>query len=240
MKYSIPLSLVLALPLANAATLLRTGPTATGVSAVDLTSVGSTNWAAWNSRSNPDNAPSADFFMSGATGTISEMSRTTGSGVRGTDNTATYPANVFTWTNGNDNTVPEKISGIFTTVDQTAAGIQFSITDLPSLGNGQAYHINIYASAYRGTNEITASNGTLDQTISGILKGDTKNVELYQFFYNPDDESDILTISSILSVDTGTTAHALINAVAISVIPEPSSPLLVAGSLLGLFGIRRR
>lgn len=236
-------SLILALlaPLSGAATLLRTAPTATGVSSVDLSAIGTTNWAVWDSRSNPDSTPSPDFHMgSGTTGLISGISRTTGSGVRGTENTGSYPSGVFTWSNGNNNTVPAQITGMFTTTDQTVAGVQFTITELPVLTDGQYYQINLYGSAYNGTAQVTATLGALTQSITGTATGGTKNIDLYQFLYNPDNQNDVLTLSSILFVDDGDSAHALINAVAISIVPEPSSALIAGFGILGLFGIRRR
>lgn len=235
------LCFLLLYPEAHAASLIARTTTAIETNSVNLTAEGSSNWAIWNSRSNPATTPTADFFMnSGTVGTISGITRTTGSGVRGTESLASYPTGTFTWSNGNDNNVPAQISGMFTTTNQTTAGVQFTITDLPSLTNGQVYQITLYGSAFRGRAEVTATVGSLTATVDGITKTEAKTVEQYQFFYNPDSAVDVLTLSSRLAVDSGSNSHSLINGVSIAVVPEPSSLLLGAFGVLSLLGVRRR
>jgi hypothetical protein len=234
-------SLLLLYPTVEAATLTAVSSDATELSSVDMTTEGTLNWAIWNSRSNPDSSPGADYFMnSGTTGTISEISRTTGSGVRGTDSVTSYPQNIFTWSNGNSNTVPERVTGMFTTTDQTTIGVQFSITNLPSLTNGEVYLINLYGSAFRGTAEVSAVSGTLLAKVTGLAKTESKKVERYQFHYNPDSTEDVLTLQSLLKIDDGSNAHALINGVSISIVPEPSPMILGGMGMLSLMAVRRR
>jgi len=241
MKYLPVLCFFLLHPISEAASLIATSPNATNMSSVNLTAEGTSNWAIWNSRTNPDTTPAPDFFMAGeTTGSISEISRTSGSGVRGTDSLTSYPTGVFTWTNSNDNTVPDQISGMFTTTDQTTIGVQFSITDLPALSGGLVYQINVYGSAFRGRAEVTASVSSLTAVVDGITKAEAKAVEQYQFFYNPDSAIDVLTLRSLLEVDNGSNAHALLYGVSIAVVPEPSSLLLSAFGLLSILGLRRR
>lgn len=236
-----------ALQFANAATLSGAGVT-NGVTGINLTSIGTTNWAAWNSDVNPDPTPAADYRKATATGTISAISTTGGSAVvRGTGSTAAYPTGIFTWSTSDSNgslAAPTTMAGLFhETLEQTTNGVHFTITGLPTLLVGQSYLISLYASAFNGGAQATASfTGLTSVSLDGVTHDGTKNTDRFQFLYTPDSTASSLDLAVKLINNTSgaDSSHALIQAVAISIVPEPSVSVLGALGLLGLLKVRRR
>jgi hypothetical protein len=217
------------------------------VTSVDLTAAGSTHWAAWN-RTNTTNVSSAspNYTKTGGTGTISAITTTNSSAivepaayaatVRGTNSSTSYPDSpVFSWsTMDSSSSAPSFMTGIFhTTLNQDLYGVHFSITDLPALAEGLAYRINVYATSYNGASTLTLTSGTAFATLDGEAKstGRTKSTNLFEFNYNPDSPSTVLDVDLRLSGTFGDSGHAAIQAVAISVIPEPSASLIAFAGL---------
>jgi hypothetical protein len=239
---------------ASGAVLSRNGTVGTAVSSADLTAAGTTNWAAWN-RSNSTVASAApNYRMAGGTGTISNATTTNPAAitgppnyaatVRGTESLASYPDNVFSWSNAvGDVAPPAQMAGVFhSTLDQTVHGVMFTLTDLPALADGQFYRINIYGSSFAGTGTLSLTLGDLTATMSTNPHGvgdDSKVTDLFAFDYNPDDEDAELVIAMTLTTDTGNSAHGLIQGIAISAIPEPSLSLLSLAGCVFLFQRRR-
>lgn len=239
-----------AIPVSSlAATLLPTTGTAPKATATNLTTIGTINWAAWDYRTNAASLSFAPTTVkTTGVGTISAITSTNGVNARGHTNMDSYEATgVFTFTDGTGLAAASDalIGGIFNSgLDQTSNGVQFTIGNLAPLIGGQLYQINVYSSAYRGTATVLATLGgtSVSQAGNPNASPTDQTPDLFQFFYNPDTIGDILTISTLLSANTTTndSSHASILAVAITVVPEVSSTMLVLLGGSGLLGIRRR
>lgn len=225
------------------------------VTSVDLTAAGTSDWAAWHRGNNGEVlSASPTYRMNGGIATISAITTTNPSAitepteyknvVRGTSSSNNYPKNVFTWTNAVAGTAaPDHLTGIFhATLRQSLYGVQFSISNLPLLTEGQHYRINVYGTSYNGSSSITLTSGSLNATLNGASKGsgnNDKTTNLFAFDYNPDSASNSLLVT-LISNGTVTNAHAPIQAVAISIIPEPSSAILPVFGGIALATLRRR
>jgi hypothetical protein len=220
---------------------------------INLTGLGSVNWAAWHS-----NTPATTTFAelspfatkTASVGTISGLTpRGTSTLVRGSDTFTSY-RNVITWSDGTA-AVPNAglLSGGFgTNVNAFNNGVGFSITNLVPLALGQTYQINVLAAAFNGGGTMTATTplgaGTSTATQAGTVRdnSNTRNTELFQFSYSPDSITDTLNLTYVLSVDgSGASSHVLIQGVGISIIPEPSTALLlISAATIGLARRTRR
>lgn len=229
---------------AHAAILTNVTSSATATSDVDLSSLGTTNWAAWDSASGSTSSIGATHFKASGTGTISAITGSDGTNVRGTGNTGSYPSDVFSWTQSDESSnlaAPADgiISGVFnSSLDDDTVGITFSITNLASLGGSGYYEINLFATAFRAQGALSADiNGDGGSLISqnGTTQDAVKNTDRYTIAYNPDSSSDVLNIYYDVLVDLSgsgdTSSHAAFQAVTISAVPEPSAFALISGGL---------
>lgn len=221
------------------------------VSSVNLTTTGTTDWAAWH-RGNNDNIASAapNYRKSGGAATISAITTTNPGAitgppsyagtVRGTNSSGNYPASPFSWSDATGGAAGPTtyLSGIFhTTTAQSVHGVQFSISNLPALASGETYRITVYGTSYGNASTLTLTNGLLSAFLNGEPKetgNGSKTTNAFAFDFNPDSEADVLTVALRLSGSPlNANGHAAIQAVSISVIPEPATPLLAfAGAAL--------
>jgi len=224
-------------------------PQSTGTT-INISNTGSTNWAVWDNRSGSGTStPAAPFATKAAGidtfGTIGNIIGVASTNTRGSDSvtSALYP-NTFTWSGGSAGLTGDgRLSGIFPSdVDELNAGVSVSITSLAPLPDGQYYQINLWGSSYRGTGTFSATSGATTIAQLGSSHGEAKQTELFQFAYNPGATGDSLLLSAVLTTDMASpqnSSHALIQAVSISIVPEPSVGMLLMGGLLCL-GCRRR
>ena len=249
LSLTLPLiGICLSSPLAEAATLLNNSSSGTTVASVDLSSYGTTNWAAWNTRSNTLGTEGFAPFAtkSGGIGTISPVTFAgDSSNARGTTSLGAYPA-TFSWTTADATggiAAPGDgiLTGIFAgTVADTGSGVTFNITNLPPLTGGQNYLVSVMTTTFRGTATLTATSGVLTppgQTTP--THGETKSTEVSSFLYNPDLATDSVAFTLIHTSASGS-SHSAIQAVAISIIPEPSTALLALGGMMAATFRRRR
>ncbi len=214
---------------------------------VDISAVGTTNWAVWDTDSGDVTSIAPTQFKDGGVGTVGSITAssfgTAGNNVRGSTN-RTSSVDTFTWTTADEasNTAAPAdgilIGAFNSSLDNAGAGVQFNITDLAALTGGQFYEINIYTSAFRAQGKLNASiEGDAGSLISqnGIYHDASKYTEYYTIAYNPDSTSDILNIAFDM-LDDGTSggetsSHISIQAVAYSIVPEPGTYALLAGCL---------
>ncbi len=233
----------------SAATL--TNITTAGVSIADvyLSDAGDTNWAAWNTTQTGQSSISATQSKKAGTGTISDMLPSGGTDVRGTSTTGGYSSTDFTWTTTDEtsNSVAPGsgvITGIFNGTLNSAVGVTFNITDLPTLTGGLLYQVNVYTTAYyaQGSFNAVIGAGTPTPTQLGNSHTSNKYTDYFSLAYNPDGLSDVLNITfadNRSHSNTNNFDHVAIQAVAISVIPEPSSFAMVLGTFALLFAFRK-
>ena len=223
-------------------------PRASTGTSIDVSALGSVNWAVWDVRTTASTtSPVAPYATkTGGTGTISGIGFAGSStNVRGTNTTTSF-VNTFTWTGGT--AVPNadgKLTGIFGgNVNTLNNGASFSLTDLAPLDAGQSYQISVLAAVFNGQGTMTATTGASSPFQLGISAGATNErlTQLFQFNYTPELATDSLSLSWILtSVGTGGSAHATIQAVAISIIPEASTAsLAILGTATALLRRKRR
>ncbi len=221
---------------------------------VDLSAIGTLNWAAWDTDSGSTTSIAPTQVKAAGVGTVSSIteSGTASSTVRGSTN-RTSSVDTFTWTTSDESSnTAAPVDGILigafnTNLDHSDAGVQFNITDLAALTGGQYYEINIFTSAFRAQGILNASIvGDPGSLISqnGIYHGASKYTEYHTIAYNPDSISDSLNIAYDVLVEgtSGgeTSSHISIQAVAYSIVPEPSTFALLLIFGLGSLGLRRR
>ncbi|WP_269524599.1 hypothetical protein [Coraliomargarita parva] len=254
-SFLLPLLAACALPasMTFGASLLNITSTGTAISEVDLTATGTTNWALWDifsSSTVSDLAPTASKNTGSATG-IGIMSHITpfgGTTVRGTTSINNY-TDTFTWTQSDEaSNIAAPSDGLAIgafngTLNTTGLGVTFNITDLAALSGGLYYEISVFTTSFRGTGEFNADiNGTSTVTQAGIAHDTIKDTDYFSIAYNPDSTSDVLNISfELASLISGGSAHTAIQAVSISIVPEPSTFALIAGCLAMVWiGLQRR
>ena len=230
----------------NAATLTSlTASTNITSGTVNFTTLGTVNWAAWDPRSASEvSSISPTASMLSGQGTISAISSTNGANVRSTTATTIFPTTVdFTWTNGTAAPASDELltSVFHSTFETTNIGTQFTISSLNQLAAGQTYLIHVFTSSYRGTSTLTVSDGTNSLSLVGGTKGTTSHLDWYQFEYNPSSPADVLTITNLLTTNGGgADSRSMIQGVAITTIPEPSSTLLSGVGAFAAVSLRRR
>lgn len=221
---------------------------------VNLTEVGSLNWAVWDyisGTSGSSISPSnfKDVGLAGWNpGYISEMSRV-GSGATTTIRGGNATVIDFSYTDGLAPTTPpnESIKMVFPSdLNLNGQGVSFGVTGDPS----QLLQISIWAGGLAGQGIMTASTWdgqeiVLESQLYTTAGGDgSKGATLFTFFYQAEFVADVLNFSYVYTahpdpeISVGT-AHVGITAVAVSVVPESSTLLLVSLGLVPL-ACRRR
>lgn len=213
----------------------------------DLTTLGVTDWAIWD-HPNVSDDPVPAFPSNrklGGSG-ISDLSPVGGGNLRGL-NAVTSPATFdFSYTDGTapvsqSNFVPRGIGN--TQLDNVGSGFSLTVEGT-TFGTNT---VQLYVSGFNGTGSLTASlNGATSYLNSSGVYGGSKSAVLYTIEFQPDSDTDLLTLQYVLGSDTGTSAHVLLEAVALTQapeptpIPEPSSLSLAALSLAAFAGFRRK
>jgi hypothetical protein len=236
-------ALGIALP-ASGASLTGTVNTAPGT-AVNLTNDGSVNWAIWNYSSATDTATVAPSNTkgtpptSGQAGFISSVTAVTTGNVRG----GTVGSATFTYSNGaTPVNFPAAATGLIfdATLNTTGEGIRLAVTGSTAL----TYRVNVWATGFDAIGTMTASlAGFSDVVLSSQTYGTgAKEPTLFSFIFQPTSATDLLNLRYVMT-DAGTSnasSHVGIQAVTVSVIPEPSSSMALLGGVGMLACIRRR
>jgi hypothetical protein len=205
---------------------------------VNLTTSGSLDWAIWNTTSSTalsERAPTnTKSDGAGLIGDISGLGGSSGSvrGYGGAEQTYSYTDGV------SPETLTDSTQGFVgnATLDSVGAGVTLTIVGDPF----QPLRVDIWTTGFRATGELTASlEGAANVVLLSSYEAD-KVPALFSFVFQPDEISDVLTISYIMTVDAGTSAHVGIQAIAVSAVPEPSAALLLAGGLIAVVVFRRR
>lgn len=229
----------------SAATLSGSVNTAPG-SVTNLTTGGTTNWAIWNYSStttlasvSPSNTRAGAPGSAAIPGFISDITAATTGNVRGgTNGTMT-----FNYSNGNPAVATSGSSPIGlvfdTDLDTPNQGVKLSVTGAPLA----SYRVDVWATGYDGTGRMTASlaNATT-LTLDSQAYAFSKDPTLFSFIFTPDSASDTLNLSyTLLTNGTATNiSHVGIQAVTVTLIPEPSSAMAMIGGLAMLGFVRRR
>jgi hypothetical protein len=210
----------------------------------DLTALGTTDWAYWNSTSGTGVASMAPInTAAGVTHLIGSATPIDGtSGTLGVRGSSTVSAIAFSFTNGTTSTsrTDLAVAGVFNAKLQTTGyGVQTTVT----LPDTQLYKVLIWVSGYNGTGTFTAvlPGVTGYQDASFSYGSGTKPARLYELQVQADHANDVLTLSHVLTATSNgaSSSHVLIGGVAVSAVPEPTSMLLMAGAA-GLMLARRR
>lgn len=227
------------LPAATLSTPTYTQPVAGGVIPSSVI-----NYAVWDPRSGTEVtsiAPTAT--KSGGIGTISNISNAAGSGnVRGTTNTDPYtvsnPANTLSYGAVTNATVV----GVFAPSFTPSQGVTLSLTNLAQLAGGQTYRINLWGSSFETSSTLNLSTdlGTTLATVSTPAVTGVKPLTRWTFDYNPDDTSEVLNIALISGTTGSGNFHTVIQAIDISIVPEPGSAVLFFGAAAAFMLKRRR
>ena len=214
----------------------------------DLTSLGTADWAYWNTSSNPATGGPKTNEKSGGTaiGTISPVG---GGDVRGSTS-GTRPVYDFTFTDGTSpvsGTVDNAIGLFNTQLDTVGAGVSLDVI-LPA---ATTYAVYVWAGAYETDVATFAASvsGATDYVNTSLSHtgGAPKASALYTLTVTPDTAGDTLGLSLTLTDDgSGGSSNVLISGVAVAavrqpdLIPEPATlSLLGLGALLALRRRRR-
>jgi len=251
------LSLILTSATGHAAVLLgsvnTTPGNTTAGTAIDLTATGTTNWAAWDIQASAGattpRAPTNTLGPALSPGTAGYISALTGVGgaTGNLQGSATLGSGFFNYTNGVSPVslgAAAKFGTAFnTTLDTVGTGMSFTVTGDPT----KVYRVSVWATGFNGQGTLIASlNGATNIQLATQTFVNGKAPVLFTFDFQPDSATDLLNLSYTLTTDTpngsgttGSNSHVAIQAVTVSVIPEPSSALALVGGL-GMLGFRRR
>ncbi|TLD71755.1 hypothetical protein FEM03_06345 [Phragmitibacter flavus] len=232
-------------PQLNAAVLAGQVFTNPGVSAVDLTATGSVDWAIWDFTQVSAPFPTtvaATNGKAGGTANISVISTVGGGSLRGSGGSSIGLKN-FSYSDGNSPTsltnLPQSL--VFNSSLDAGGlnrGVQLSLSGDPA----QEYLVSVWATGFNAQGTMTATlNGATAVTLQSQEYSNSKQPTLFTFTFRPDVVGDLLNLSYVMTTDTtGTNSHVGIQAVTVSVVPEPTQALLCLLGLVGLTQIRRR
>jgi len=227
---------------------ITSGPVAAPAS-IDMANYGTKNWSVWDDRVTTGSgiaSIAASASKTGGEGTISSISGLNNgspSNVRGVAlSSLTAYTSTFSWSDGTPGSVtsPGKPTGVLAAnLDLLNVGVTLTISNLLPLTDGQYYQISLLTTGIRGTSAISATSGATTVNQPGFVFLEAKSTQVHQFAYNPNLQADTLTLTNLLSADTGMNSHVVIQAVGISIVPEPSVGLLCLAAI-PLFRVRRR
>lgn len=217
--------------------------TPTGDADFDLTALGTSDWAIWDTSSDPASGVPTNEKSGGTL--IGSMSAIGGGNLRGSTST-TRPPYDFTFTDGISPPVGsvDNVNSLFNTdLGTVDVGVGLDVT-LPTTNT---HTVTVWVSGFEGEGELTASlpGATSYVDSSTVFDGDNpKDAGYYTLSVTPDSANDVLNLSHILDVSDGGNAHVMISAVSVSEIaspvPEPSTLLLALLGVGGLLMQRRR
>jgi len=209
-----------------------------------LTAEGGEDWSYYNTTSNPYSGAPTNSNSGGTL--IGNITPIGGGGVRG----SSFESDLrFTFTDG---TSPSSgtldVSGIFNTqLDTNGAGVGIDLT-LPTT---DTYEVLFFASGFfdydggtraQFTAQLTGASDYTDNSLESTTSSSPKDGIVYSLSVTPDNPNDVLSLSWVLQNQTAAgSEHILVDGLAISVVPEPSTYAVISGALaLGLCLLRRR
>lgn len=224
--------------------------------AANLTTDGTTDWAAWESRSATANSNFAPTFSKNGGTAISNLTNIGGSGLRGTGSPTSFGSGLYTFSDGTTPNIARtdyqlNSSLVFNTDAVTfgsraGKGLSFTVQGLVGVTN----YLVLYLGGFDATGhlELTLNGATTIVDTSQFFSGaGTKQTAAYQVAFTPDSATDVLTVrytADIPNETSGSNSHVGIEAVSLgltSVIPEPGSvALAILGAGLGLCRRQRR
>lgn len=238
MKYTPLLAAVLYLfSLASGLSAVLTGSlNTTPPPSVNLTTTGTFDWAIWNTNSTTGLSSRAPTNRkAGSPNAISAITPVGGGNVQGV---TVGSSELYSYTNGNSPATLTNSTQYFVInngLDTIGRGVQFTITGDPT----KTYQIDVWTSGLNATGTLTATTAGAPTFTDSNSYGSTKTPALYSFTFQPNQVSDLLTIQYVLTTDSGSSAHVGIQAVSISVVPEPTTLALAAGAVISLASFRR-
>ncbi len=205
----------------------------------NLTEIGTTDWAYWNSTSSTGVTSMAPGNVkSGGPGVIGPATNIGGTGVRGS---TTDTAIQFTFTDGTSPTSGTGLAvpGVF---NVALTGVNTGVQVIVTLPDTQLYDVAIWVSGFNSTGTFTAllPGATNFSDASFTYGSGTKPARLYELQVQADQPGDSLTLRYVMTASHGASSHVLIAGVALAVIPEPASLLLLSGAGLLLLPRRSR
>lgn len=230
-SYVTGLALVGVLSASASAAVITGTPVGSPPLPANLTAAGTLDWAVWNHSDQAGFASmSPSHRMLNGAGIISNATAVGGDGqVRGS---STLSNVTVSFTNGIGGTSASGmgVAGVFNhELNTNGSGVQVDIT-LPNPGQ---YAVSIWVSGRSGQGVLTAAlPGATTYTNSAYTYTTNKLARLYQLDVTADNPMDVLNISYVLANSANNSSHALIAAVAVSAVPEPTA---LAG--LGLLGV---
>jgi hypothetical protein len=229
-----------------AAAVLSGSYTSTPPSSANLTTAGPVDWAIWTQTATGAYGATAtaavpDNRKTGVTSIIGNATvvgaPTTVRGVGGTGVAYTYTDGTSPATLTNTTVGGVTSSGL----DVTGNGVQVTVVGDPT----RTLFVNVYVGGFvTAANTFTASLAgatTFTDTSSTFPSATPKVAGLYTLAFRPDNIGDALTLRYTLTENTtGGNSHVLLQAVAVSTVPEPAAAgLLAVGGAVALLRRRR-
>ncbi|MBC2602786.1 PEP-CTERM sorting domain-containing protein [Puniceicoccus vermicola] len=255
MKLLLPLGLLaLTTQFASAASINFIGRTdLASAAAFDLTEIGTTDWAYWDSAvtTSPGVSGTATNEMDGGFGIGSISVSGIGSYLRGTSGFAINTEFSFSNGSGVESGTEAGVTGLFSEELATAGeGVQLDITLAEA---GQEYVINIWTGGFatQFATVVGSMNGAESYTSGntggsgfGGAYGDSASPRepyLYTFNVIADNPNEVFNFSIATAGTQSSSSHVLIAAASIAAVPEPGTYALLAGfCMLGFVMMRRR
>jgi len=203
----------------------------------DLTAIGTADWAYWNTSANPTSAPNNEKLGGTLIGNATPVG---GGNLRGS--TQKFASSQFAFSDGTS--TPShgglNVTGVFSSeLDDLGAGPQVLI-DLPTT---QMHRVTVWVAGYNADGRFEAAlPGATPYTDTSYSHGTSKGSNatfIYELLVTPSTAGDDLTLRYLLDADNGNVAHTTINAVAVSVVPVPSSLALFAVPTMVMLRRRR-
>tara|TARA_R100000027_G_scaffold2734_6_gene2678 strand:- start:187 stop:948 length:762 start_codon:yes stop_codon:yes gene_type:complete len=244
-------TLVLAVPAASAAVITFDGRTNVPSEApYNLTDLGTTDWAYWDTSANPAASGAATNDMDGGFGIGSISLVGTGSALRGTASAAINTE--FSYSNGSTDVsgTKEGVTGLFSNDIATVnEGVELAITLADA---GQEYTINIWTGGYATQfGSVVASMSGATSYVSGNTGGtgdsgwygdnsSPREPYLYTFTVVADNPNEVFNFNITTAGSQSSSSHVLIAAATVAAVPEANNFAFLAG--LGMMGfvLRRR
>lgn len=207
----------------------------------DISSYGALDWAVWQKAAGTNAAYNvATNSKNGATAVSDLFLVGTGSGFRAS--TTSTPNWDFTFTDGTSPTAGtiSDANGVFhPTIGSSGKGVGLTVT-LPTTST---YRITLFVAGYSTTSNLAVSLAgatTLNNTSFTPVVSNPKSMAYFTIDATADTAGDVLRLEFTNTSATSSDSHVMISAVAVQMIPEPSSAMLALGTLAGGLLVRRR